>query len=130
MECSQCQAPYDQGQHTPKILIKCGHTLCSFCITEQVEKLRGTQENGECPDCHTRFPLALVEEFPVNIALLSFAQGAGIYLATMQSSKPRKESLDLPLQISSEKKQQLSGVKKHPRRSRHIDPIDSLDGLS
>lgn len=56
----------------PKILIKCGHTVCSDCIERQVERIVGKTETGECPECHTLFPVAIVQEFPVNLALLQF----------------------------------------------------------
>ena len=74
MECFQCLTAFDRGQHLPKILIKCGHTLCSSCIQQQVESLtrNSKADEGVCFECGTPFPIE--SEFPVNLALLAFTE--------------------------------------------------------
>jgi hypothetical protein len=71
-----------------------------------------------------------MDEFPVNLALLSFTQGHQVYLATMHSGKTRRESIEFTAQGSSEKKMRTSEVKKQPRRQRHVDSNESIDGHS
>lgn len=37
MECPSCFIPFNNDKHVPRILIKCGHTLCAECIQSQFD---------------------------------------------------------------------------------------------
>lgn len=78
MECTSCLSPFDSGEHLPKILIKCGHTLCTSCIRSQLPFESGDEDAVEladsagCPECGTLFPLSIaLKEYPVNLALVA-----------------------------------------------------------
>ena len=80
MECSSCLKPYDDAHHIPKILIKCGHTICSICIDTQIKETREEAEvaimdEAKCPQCGAHFPLSIASrEYPVNLALLALVK--------------------------------------------------------
>lgn len=44
--CNQCEMPYDLQNKLPKVLAKCGHTICQSCL----KKLSCTElEKFKCP---------------------------------------------------------------------------------
>ncbi len=67
--CGVCSVPYNSGGHTPRVLIPCGHTLCSSCLTDIIQdpKLR------KCPFDNSSFERTQnsVDHFPINFALLA-----------------------------------------------------------
>ena len=38
LKCPICKNAYDSSLHIPKILINCGHTICSFCISLKIHE--------------------------------------------------------------------------------------------
>jgi len=48
LRCPICFKKYDSKEFVPKIIPICGHTLCSVCITNTLEKL-SDDEPFICP---------------------------------------------------------------------------------
>ena len=46
MNCNQCEQNYDLHKRTPKILSKCGHTICSSCLSKLSSTVLG---EFKCP---------------------------------------------------------------------------------
>jgi hypothetical protein len=46
IECDECREEFNKGAKQPKILPKCGHTLCLACIK--------ALKNAVCPQCGTK----------------------------------------------------------------------------
>lgn len=65
MNCNQCDKPYDTERHIPKLLPKCGHSLCSVCLT----KLTSTSfAEFKCPFDNIQY--VKVAEFNDNLFIL------------------------------------------------------------
>lgn len=66
LECDICYNPYGSNLREPKILARCGHTICSDCI----ESLRRTADHRfyeiQCPHCRVVTP---VKEIRTNFAI-------------------------------------------------------------
>ena len=45
-QCGVCKLKYNVGERIPRILINCGHTYCTFCLTKYYRKNR-----IRCPFC-------------------------------------------------------------------------------
>ena len=56
IQCDQCQLEFNRGAQTPKILPKCGHTLCLRCV-KQLQLKSGNSRELTCSQCGTRQPL-------------------------------------------------------------------------
>ena len=71
--CSVCSIPYDTNDHTPRILINCGHTLCSSCL----DKIINTPSLRKCPLDNIPFDemQGSLDRFPLNFALLALLEG-------------------------------------------------------
>ena len=70
MDCDICCEPFDNREREPKILARCGHTVCDGCI----QSIRRTTSAGDdivCPHCRvvTRF-----EEIRSNFAIRSLLE--------------------------------------------------------
>ena len=73
LKCPICKNAYDSSLHIPKILINCGHTICSFCISLKIH------ENEEhkiiCPnDLIIYNNITSVNLFPTNRSLLDLIE--------------------------------------------------------
>lgn len=66
-ECPICQNIYDDKSHTPRILRKCGHTLCSECLGKILQS-----SSRQCPLDKKKFgrTSTTIERFHKNFALL------------------------------------------------------------
>ncbi len=71
--CSVCSMPYDATDHIPRVLINCGHTLCTSCLIEIIKNptLR------RCPLDSSFFKKSQksLDHFPKNFALLTLLEG-------------------------------------------------------
>jgi hypothetical protein len=66
MDCDICCNQFC-AEREPKILTRCGHTVCSECI-ESLRRTRGRSEI-ECPQCRT---VATTSDIVTNFAVLNF----------------------------------------------------------
>ena len=61
--CGVCKLKYNVGDRLPRILINCGHTYCTLCLTKYYRKNR-----IRCPFCKKLVKkLESVEQLPLNI---------------------------------------------------------------
>ena len=69
LTCSICCSNYDHGEHEPKVIPGCGHTLCGTCISNLIND----GSKFECPFCKKSFKInkkKLDTQFLRNFALL------------------------------------------------------------
>ena len=60
--CKQCERQYDKGKHKPRVLGKCGHTICQKCLISS-RKFR-------CPYDQLVYNFRGVKRYPVNVFIL------------------------------------------------------------
>lgn len=73
--CSVCEEEYDTDLKVPRILPDCGHTFCTECLEQLIEKAINDGEKFACPE--DRIPCSVnkqANEFPKNFCLLRMAQ--------------------------------------------------------
>ena len=64
--CQFCALKYNVGQRIPRILVHCGHTLCTACIVQLHHK-----DRVRCPVCRKLIKnLESAERLPLNINIL------------------------------------------------------------
>ena len=65
--CGVCKEIYNVGDKIPRILVNCGHTFCTSCLTKYYRKNR-----IRCPFCKKLVKyLESVEQLPLNICIFS-----------------------------------------------------------
>ena len=47
--CTICFHFFDDSEHCPRMLPSCGHTFCSKCLQNMIDKLQ-SNENFTCPE--------------------------------------------------------------------------------
>ena len=66
-ECGVCRLKYNVGDRIPRILVNCGHTYCTACLSRYYRKNR-----IRCPYCKKLVKnLESVEQLPLNICIFS-----------------------------------------------------------
>ena len=64
--CQFCGLKYNVGERIPRILVHCGHTLCTNCISQLHRK-----DRVRCPICRKLIKqLESAERLPLNINIL------------------------------------------------------------
>ena len=64
--CQFCALKYNVGERIPRILINCGHTFCTDCLSKLERNNR-----VRCPLCHKLIKsLESVERLPLNMNIL------------------------------------------------------------
>ncbi|EFP10457.1 hypothetical protein CRE_22949 [Caenorhabditis remanei] len=75
LNCKVCTQPYSTitTVTTPRILVRCGHTVCQGCIQNLMDP---QQHQVICPFCRKDIsvPDGLVEELPKNFAILELVE--------------------------------------------------------
>lgn len=67
--CGVCRQKYNVGDRIPRILVNCGHTYCTSCLSKYYRKNR-----IRCPFCRKLVKnLESVEQLPLNISMFSEA---------------------------------------------------------
>lgn len=73
LKCPICNNLYDSSLHIPKILINCGHTICSFCISIKIHE----NSNNEiiCPyDLLANNNITSADLLPTNRSLIDLIE--------------------------------------------------------
>ncbi|EGT42349.1 hypothetical protein CAEBREN_02508 [Caenorhabditis brenneri] len=65
--CDICRSSYDDETHVPRILKKCGHTLCLYCICQL--HAQSQYQSVRCPFCTAITHVFIVDLLPKNYAL-------------------------------------------------------------
>jgi hypothetical protein len=76
LDCPICLEAYDLKERVPRVFPNCGHSVCSFCISQIINK----HENNFvvcCPNCRSLIDLyevrkeneSYIDVFPINIDL-------------------------------------------------------------
>ena len=66
MHCPSCGSPFNNTEHTPRIFVACGHTICQYCLEDFL-----SSSPVFCPECNTVQPATGINSFPKNLALIS-----------------------------------------------------------
>lgn len=73
--CSVCEEEYDTDLKIPRIMPDWGHTFCTECLEQLLDKAKSDGEPFTCPEdriqCSVKKPAG---EFPKNFGLLRIAQ--------------------------------------------------------
>lgn len=69
MSCYQCHQPFDADRALPKLLPRCGHTLCALCLQTL---LQGPGASFKCP--FDAIMYSKTQEFPDNLQFLELAK--------------------------------------------------------
>lgn len=69
MNCGSCKALYNSVTRAPRLLVKCGHSVCGCC---QITTF--TKGCMICPECKQINYAEVYSDFPKNLALLNFNQ--------------------------------------------------------
>jgi len=100
--CDVCSSPYDYHEHTPRILITCGHTLCSACLVDIINNptLRkcpfDSLDLNETPNSNS------LDAFPINFALLALLEGKNKNICPTHNEKLTIVCLEDKIKICSE----------------------------
>lgn len=73
MHCQNCFAKYDTELHLPRVINQCGHTICSFCLSNEITKARKLNNFiFLCPEDKVQIDLyqKSTESFTVNQLLV------------------------------------------------------------
>ena len=65
-KCPLCNNQYDEEIRIPRILLNCGHTICSLCISSS----NNSNSILKCPEDNTEYQNITLASFPINKALL------------------------------------------------------------
>jgi hypothetical protein len=66
-KCPLCKQLYNEDIRIPRILLNCGHTICSNCISNYIN----SSSILKCPEDSTEYQnISSVSSFPVNKALI------------------------------------------------------------
>ncbi len=72
LTCGVCSLPYDAADHIPRVLINCGHTLCTSCLIEILK----SPNLRKCPFDSILFKRSqnTLDHFPSNFVLSAFLE--------------------------------------------------------
>ena len=65
-KCPLCNQQYDEEIRIPRILLNCGHTICSTCISSS----ENSNSVIKCPEDNTEYQNISLSSFPINKALI------------------------------------------------------------
>lgn len=69
LTCPVCYESFDQGERLPKLLLVCGHTVCSCCLSQLLKPT-----SKRCPFDKKNIEKKKVKDFPVNYALVQMLE--------------------------------------------------------
>ena len=82
-KCPLCGNQYDEETRIPRILLNCGHTICSLCISS----CDNSNSPLKCPEDNTEYQHITLSSFPINKALIRLLHKIS------ESKKNNEESL-------------------------------------
>ena len=104
--CQFCGFKYNVGERIPRILVHCGHTLCTSCIQQLHHK-----DRVRCPICRKLVKnLESAERLPLNINIL--------FEIVEKDEILSKENFDFEDEDEDELNEKL--CEKHPERVKHF----------
>ena len=119
--CQICTNEYNMGENLPKILGKCGHTICKICLSYQIQCVKNSNLSFEnwllkCPFDNTTYLIkkkSNADDFPKNFFLIDLIQN------TIKNKKPvkvereslKKIKVNLPPKTLKQRYQEDYGVK-------------------
>ena len=66
-KCPSCKMLYKEDNNIPRILLNCGHTICSNCILNSINSSKVLK----CPEDSTEYEnISSLDSFPINKALI------------------------------------------------------------
>ena len=81
-KCPLCKILYNEDNRIPRILLNCGHTICSSCILNSIN----SSAILKCPEDSTEYEnISSLESFPINKALIKL-------LHKISDNKKQKEN--------------------------------------
>jgi len=86
LQCICCCNEFDRGEHTPKIIPVCGHTICQACV----KALSGVSKSIKCPTDRKVYQLPTDGFLPTNFSLLQILENKPKVQATNQDSKDQQ----------------------------------------
>ncbi len=125
MNCKLCTHKYNKSERRPFVLIPCGHTYCSCCVTHL--KNKDTIQPFTCPKCKKRVKsetlnLDLLEMLSMNLIVDVNAELKQSILKDLKEIKKIKSKLE----INCEHKLNDSKSKIHLIRTQMNKRIDSF----
>lgn len=66
MECKLCSNSYNSLNNVPRLLVFCGHSVCTSCLTNSVK-----DNQIICPECGKMNPIVNIDDMPKNLALIN-----------------------------------------------------------
>ena len=110
LKCPLCKAAYNEEENLPRLLINCGHTLCSKCLNETLSA------NNNCITCqedNTKYENVTINSFPKNITLIKLIQKTSQII-----SSPKRTTKSMIME--SIKKATTQSQKKALRKRTHF----------
>ena len=122
-KCVLCKSLYDMENHVPRILIHCGHTFCTPCLTDFFKNFR-----VRCPLCLKLIKnIESIERLPINHSIFS------ILADEINAKKPKgKEDIDLKsillAQFTQNKAEQAAVPEKEEPKINNFVGDNQIDG--
>ncbi|XP_045581217.1 E3 ubiquitin-protein ligase TRIM21 isoform X2 [Procambarus clarkii] len=89
-DCKVCFMRFDTEVRRPRMLVSCGHSFCSICITNMIK------DNSTilCPSCRTEQALTEAEQLPINFALLELVDSDNSSSESVVTDQHLRTSID------------------------------------
>ena len=112
LKCPLCKMNFNQHDNLPRLLIHCGHTLCTKCIINSLNV--NNNQSIICPEDSMKYDNVInVESFPKNIYLLKLIQKT----ETLTTSPKRTTPTTSIATTSTTKSKLMESIKKATTRS-------------
>ena len=72
LKCPLCNLFYNSFENIPKILVICGHSICSKCLQSYIN----LNKKLICPIDNCEYDIKKIEIFPINLTLLDFIKNS------------------------------------------------------
>ena len=123
LKCPLCKVNFNQSENLPRLLINCGHTLCSKCISQSLTLNNNTIT---CPeDSSTYENVTNIDvSFPKNIYLLKLIQKTEQLISSPKSTTKSKLMESIKKATTRSTKKKASFCPLHPTRNLELICID------